>query len=265
MRWSRNAVPAPEWGDRKLMALLALAAAGAFAVVVGLVLAVYYSVVADADRDAEVADRTARSDTDLCTEVADRPFPDVDESASRPGPLTTSPFEEIVVPPPTSLGPVGVSSGFEQTPEGALAQLAAIDQRVLQAASVATAREVISEWAAPGGPTPESWSGVQAVAGLLSSAGVTGNGSEVLTVSAHPEMGLIKGVVGSDFVVACVDFVVTATMTRTRSVAAADCQRMVWTDGRWMIGSGPEPAQAPSVWPGTEAALQVGFKVLRDG
>ena len=78
-------------------------------------------------------------------------------------------------------------------------------------------------------------------------------------------MGLIKGTVGDRYVVACVDFVVTATVNTTARAAAADCQRMVWTPqtdaatsdagGRWMIGLGEEPAQPPSVWPGTEAAL----------
>jgi hypothetical protein len=232
---------------------------------VGLVLSVYHSVIADSNRGTGSAITEAVNDTDARSEIADRPLPDVDESASRPGPLTTRTFEEILLPAPTNLGAVGVSSGFPRTPEGALAQLAAIDQRVLQSASVTTAKKVIAGWAVPGGPTPESWSGVHAVAALLSSAGVTGAGDSVLTVSASPELGLIKGTVGEDFVVACVDFVVTATLTKSASVAAADCQRMVWVDGRWMIGPGPEPAPAPAVWPGTEEALRVGYRVLSDG
>ena len=228
------------------------AALGLVTAIIGLGLAVYYSVIAAPEPESPAAR----------DEPADGTSFDVDESAARPGSLTTKQFKEIRLPAPTSLGPVGVSSGFPRTPEGALAQLAAIDQLVLQSASVATAQDVIREWAMPGGPTPESWSGVDAVAALLSSAGVSGNGDSTLTVSASPEMGLIKD--ESDSLVACVDFVVTATKTKTASVAAADCQRMVWVDGRWMIGAGPEPAQAPSVWPGTDAALEVGYKVLRD-
>jgi len=261
MRRHRPGLPAPEWGRRKLLAVLAAACVGAVAVIVGLGLAVYYSVIAS--RDDDRAGPPASNDTDRRTPVTDRALGDADE-ASRPGPLTAKPFSEILLPTPVSLGPVGVSTGFPPTPQGALAQLAAIDQRVLQSASVSTAQEVISKWAMPGGPTPESWSGVHAVAALLGAAGVTGNASTALTVSASPEMGLIKGTVGSDDAVVCVDFVVTATMTKTASVAAADCQRMVWTEGRWMIGAGPEPAQVPSVWPGTEAALEAGFKVLRN-
>ena len=84
----------------------------------------------------------------------------------------------------------------------------------------------------------------------------------MLTVAATPEMGLVKGAVGSGYVVVCVDFVVTATVTSTARVAAADCQRMVWSGGRWLIGPGPEPAQPPSVWPGTEAAHDAGYLEL---
>jgi hypothetical protein len=245
------------------MAVLTAAGTGFLAIVVGLGLAVYYSVIATPTHPA--LDSRSRSGGDSRAEVADLRLPEVDESASRPGPLTTRRFGEILLPAPTRLGPVGVPTGFPRTPQGALAQLASIDQRVLQSVSVATARQVIRAWAVPGGPTGESWSGVRAVAALLGSAGVTDDGASALTVSASPEMGLIKGTVGPDFVVACVDFVVTATLTKRASTAAADCQRMVWVDGRWRIGPGPEPAPAPSVWPDTEEALRVGSRVLRDG
>ena len=253
VRRTRPIQPTPNWSRRKLLALLVAAGLGVVTVIVGLGLAVYYSLIVGPDPGRSVA----RDYSD------GQPTPDVGGSAARPGPLTTKQFDEIRLPAPTSLGPIGVSSGYPRTPEGALAQLAAIDQMVLQSASVTTAQDVIREWAVPGGPTPESWSGVHAVAALLGSAGVTGAGDSALTVSASPELGVIQREGG--LLVVCVDFVVTATMTKTASIAAADCQRMVWVDGRWMIGAGPEPAQAPSVWPGTDAALQAGYKVLRDG
>ena len=187
----------------------------------------------------------------------------MDESASRPGPLSTRPFDVLVVPSPQRAGAAGVATGFPQTPAGALAQLVAIDQAALQSGSVAGAQEVVKAWAVPGGPSPATWSGVRAVADLLQAAGLPAEGSPTLVVSASPEMGLVKGTVGPAYVVACVDFVVTATLSQTARVAAADCQRMEWRGGRWMIGAGPEPAQAPSVWPGTDAAHEVGYRELR--
>jgi hypothetical protein len=75
-------------------------------------------------------------------------------------------------------------------------------------------------------------------------------------------MGLIKGRVGPDFVVACIAFTVDVTYGGTSQRPAADCQRMLWTGDRWLIGPGPEPADPPSVWPGTDAAIDAGYRDL---
>ena len=259
MRRQRQIDTAPEWGRRRLLAVLVAGAVALLAAVVGLGLGVYYSVLAGpAGSDA---DGFALGRADLVSE-RDQDAEPMGEAAALPGPLTTEVFDELVLPTATVLGPAGVSSGFPRTHQGALAQLAAIDQKVLQSSSVDVAQQVIEEWAVPGGPTAESWSGVHAVAALLSSAGVSRGGDSALTVSASPEMGLIRETGDAETTV-CVNFVVTALKTKTASVASADCQRMTWADGRWMIGAGAEPEQAPSVWPGTTAALEAGYRVLR--
>jgi hypothetical protein len=97
---------------------------------------------------------------------------------------------------------------------------------------------------------------------LLESAGLSSAGSPDLAVRATPAMGLIKGRVGDDFVVACVDFSIDITFGGTTPTASADCQRMLWQDGRWLIGPGAEPAPVSPVWPGTDAALETGFRNL---
>jgi hypothetical protein len=78
-------------------------------------------------------------------------------------------------------------------------------------------------------------------------------------------MGLIKGSIGPDFVIPCVDFEFDATITQTQRVADADCQRMLWQGSRWVIGPGFEPATPPSVWPDTDSAISVGYQDLRHG
>ncbi len=133
----------------------------------------------------------------------------------------------------------------------------------MQTASLSGVREVIGGWAAPGGPTGQSWTGVHGMATLLESAGLSGSGSPQLVILVRPSMGLIKGTFGDDFVVVCVDYEFTVTLNRTARVAIADCQRMVWDAGRWLIGPGPEPAPGPSVWPGTDLAIEVGYQDLR--
>jgi hypothetical protein len=177
-----------------------------------------------------------------------------------------------MLPPATATGPAHVPTGFPHTPAGALAQLAAIDQVAIQSGSLDTARVVISGWALPGGPTGSTWSGVRALITLFNEAGLSGGGSPQLALVLTPLMGQIKGSVGPDFVIPCVDFELDVTLQQTARGATADCQRMVWQvdpaapggkGGRWQIGVGPEPATPPSVWPDTALAIQVGYHDLR--
>jgi len=178
---------------------------------------------------------------------------------------TRDPGPPIVVPAGRGVDDLGIQVGFPQTVEGALGQLASIDRVALESASLAGVRAVIERWALPGGPTAQTWSGVKAMASLLEDLGLSGAGSANLKVTATPAMGLIKGTVGQNFTVVCVDFAIDIQFSVATQTAAVDCQRMVWTDDGWMIGPGPEPALAPSVWPDTDAAIEAGYRDLEVG
>jgi len=219
--------------------------------------------------------------------LADAPMQTVPDSASHPSALSLhQPPAPLPLPTSTRMGPAGVPTGFPRTRAGALGQLAAIDGTALSSATMSGVRDVIAGWAVPGGPTTSSWSGVTAMATLLNAvqragdssndvtSSVTGSaGGGQLVVVASPLMGLVKGSLpagsgtagGSapQFVVPCLDIELDVTANSTARGASSDCQRMVWTDGRWMIGAGPEPAPAPSVWPGTDLAYSVGYRDLR--
>ncbi len=268
------------WTREKMLALLVAGAAVTVLLGLGLVLAVVGALRSGPDRSApggvaaggpsgaEVPGDPGAVPAGSVTGrdlIAARPMPAVPESASHPLPVSLlDPGPPIVLPRSTSAGPAGVPSGFPRTPEGALAQLAAIDTAALSSGSMAGVRAVIAGWAVPGGPTTSGWSGVRAMAGLLDSAGVTG-GSGQMAIAATPLMGLVKGTVGEDFAVVCIDFEVVVTVNSTARGAVADCQRMVWSGGRWMVGAGAEPADPPSVWPGSDLALQVGYRDLLRG
>jgi hypothetical protein len=272
----------PQWSRRKMLALLAMAALTVAVLIAGLALAVAHALnpthdgadagnaggsIGSAAGPAPAAVGTGpRATADARDALAARPMPAVPESASHPAPVSDrDPGPPIVLPPATVTGPAGVPTGFPHTPEGAMAQLAAIDQTALQSGSLSGARAVIAAWALPDGPTTSSWSVVRAMSTLLSATGLSGGGSSQLAVVLTPLMGQIKGSVGPDFVVPCVDFELDVTLQQTARGATADCQRMVWHGDRWMIGPGDEPAQPPSVWPDTDLALDVGYRDLRHG
>ena len=270
----------PMWGHNKLVALLAAGIAVVLLVVTGVGLAIYYTLtgtahharVSTAAEAAATAGPTspsgsstpdpgrARTQQDALAAAA---MPSVDLRASRPGPVSTRSPGTITIPRATGDGAAGVPTGFPHTPRGALAQLAAIDQTAFQSGGLDGMRQVIASWAAPGGPTPESWSAVKAMAELLDSAGLSGAASGQMALVVSPLMGLIKGSVGSVFVIPCIDFEFDATITQTVRVADADCQRMQWTGGRWVIGAGAEPANPPSVWPDTDTAIDLGYRDVR--
>ncbi|GAW52558.1 MULTISPECIES: hypothetical protein [unclassified Nocardioides] len=270
---SQLADPDTEWSRLRLQILLGVTGLVVLALVVGGAWSVINMLTGRGSSDASAAGTSAagsgRSAQDA---LADKALPTAPAEAAQPGgDLSTGKTGTLEVPPPMAVGDVGVASGFPHTPQGALGQLAAIDSTALSSASVPVAQDVISKWAAAGGPTPESWSGVQGVAALLGSAGLSSDAQNAITISVDPKMGFIKGTVGSDFVVPCVDYIITATLPggQAQQVATADCQRMVWqssgsgsSSGRWVIGPGKEPAPAASLWPGTQASFDAGYQWL---
>jgi hypothetical protein len=271
--WHSEA-PVGAWGRAKVLALLAAGALAGLLLLVGLGLALYYGLapspvvskpVSSVPSRAAAAGPGRPGDLERARrdDLAAAPMPPAQASDAQPSVLSTRDPGFIVLPKATTAGPVGVPAGFAHTPAGALAQLAAVDTAALDSASLGGARAVIDHWAADGGPTSVTWSGVRAMADFLTAAGLSAGRAPDLALSATPLMGLVKATDGGDWVLACVDFEVDATLARTARVAVADCQRMVWAGNRWVIGPGAEPAPAPSIWPGTDASIDAGYKELR--
>jgi len=273
---SQATVPAGALSREQQLALLIVAALAALLLLIGLAYAVYFSLhpasaaakpLSGIPHDQSTAgplgpDDPAQARRD---DLAARPMRTGSPADAQPSVLSTREPGSITLPRSTTTGPAGVPTGFEHTPAGAVAQLAAIDKAALDSATLGGARTVVDNWAVPGGPTAATWSGVKAMADFLSAAGLSAGKAPNLALTATPIMGLVKAADGPDWVVACVDFEVDATLARTARVALADCQRMVWRGNRWVIGPGAEPAPPPSIWPGTDAAIDAGYKELRSG
>ena len=255
----------PGWEPARLCALVVVAALVALVVSAGVVLAVVGVLTEEEPGSADAARQEEAPSTETSSQdaLAAMAMPTTDPDDALPGPVSRQAAGVIELPRTTADGPADVPTGFPRTPEGALAQLAAIDVTAMQSGSMDGVRRVIAEWAAPGGPTPETWSGAAGMASLLSAAGLSGAGSPQLAIVVRPAMGLIKGSVGPQFVVVCVNLEFTVTVEQTSRIAIADCQRMSWAGDRWEIGPGPEPAPAPSVWPGTDTAIAAGWRDLR--
>ncbi|WP_254920787.1 hypothetical protein [Blastococcus mobilis] len=254
------------WSPAKLLAVLAACAVAGLAMLAGLVLTVVADLTDDQPARPQGQPDSTRTSSAAVTRqdaLAAAPMPTADPDDALPGPVSNQAAGVLEVPRAMSVGRADVPTGFPQTPEGALAQLAALDVTAMQTGSMDGVRRVIAEWAAPGGPNPESWSGVDGMASLLSAAGLSGAGSPQLAIAVRPVMGLIKGTVGAEFAVVCVNLEFTVTVEQTSRIAIADCQRMAWVGDRWVIGAGPEPAPAPSIWPGTDAAIGAGWRELR--
>jgi hypothetical protein len=246
-----------EWNRRRLQILLGAGAVVVLAVAAGIV----WSVLELLQHGSASSSATGQGHD---SKVARLPAYGGDGSLTRaqPGPLSAESVAGIKLPQPAAIGAAQVGTGVPHSPGGAMAQLIAIDQRAIASASVVTAQDVITAWAAPGGPTPTSWSGVAAVQTLLESAGLPANGSSDLTIQLDPEMGRIQHA-GEEPTV-CVDFVLSATVrggAPTQS-AVADCQHMTWLGGRWVIASGPEATPTASLWPGTQASYDAGYEWL---
>ena len=268
----------PSWGRRRLLVVLLVAATAAIALLAGLGVAGWCTLAGPcwaAPSSPGASHATAASAPAVTggpgpvvavvrDDIAGRPMTALDPMAAHPAPLSTRDPGTLKMPVATAAGPVGVPTGFPQTPSGALAQLAAIDETALDGADVARARDVITAWAAPGGPTRESWSTVAALVGFRSAAQNAATGVAP-RLDATAVMGLIKGTDGPDWTVVCVLFEIDAGAATTARVGVGDCQRMAWDGRRWLIGAGAEPATAPSAWPGTDAAIDAGYQDLTRG
>lgn len=193
--------------------------------------------------------------------IAAAPMAKVAQDAGiTPGVAITLP-PAIRLPAAATVGAGGVPSGYPHTPEGAAAQLAAIEVRVLSAMSLPLATEVHGDWAKPGGVGAADWSQTRNVQSFLTHARQSSSQLDPGTlVHVTPAAIQIKGTDGPDWVVACVLLDVRAALKTEARMGYGTCERMQWTGDRWLIGPGVPPAPAPSTWPGSDASVEAGWQ-----
>ena len=164
---------------------------------------------------------------------------------------------------PTVLrGPGGVASGFDHTPEGAVAQLAALDEFVLTAMRPQLARDTYRVWALPGSPDAEAWVLTRHVDSFTTALARAGYGQAHVVVQVRPVAGQVTASDGPDQVVACVLLDVRVTVKTEARLGYGHCERLQWADGRWQIGPGLPPTQPAPVAPGSPAAAAAGWRTF---
>lgn len=256
------------WSRERLLLMLSGVGLIVVVLIVGLVMSVRFAIADHGETVTRTSDRSSMSgELPLRDRIAEAPMTSVDpQAAFNPDPATTG-NGTIEVPAPTSLtGPAGVATGFPQTPEGAVGQLAAIEQRVLEAMSLPVTREVHDAWVRPGGPSFAEWGLTGNVTSFLTHAYQGGQEKDLTTlVVASPAAGLVKGSDGPSWAVVCVLLDVQVWIKTESRMGYGFCSRMEWIEGRWQVAVGTAPATAPSAWPGSKAAVAAGWLTWTEG
>lgn len=253
------------WSRPRLTAVLVASLIALVALIAGLAIALVQLVTAPV-APTTVAGGAATISTDRRDEIAAAPMAEVPQDAGfTPDPALT-PAPPILVPAATNgRGPATVATGFPHTPEGAVGQLAAIEQAVLDAMSLPLTTEVHDAWALPGAPSFEDWELTANVRAFLRSGHQGGQEKDSTTlVTTTPAMAMVKGTDGPDWVVACVLLDIQVSIKADARMGYGHCSRMQWADGRWQIAPGAAPAKAPSAWPGSVAAVTAGWLTWKE-
>ncbi|WP_137122959.1 hypothetical protein [Segeticoccus rhizosphaerae] len=252
------------WGRGRLLAVLAGGLAAVLTVLVGLGFAVYFLLRPGPNGDTRQPDpdafATQQRGQQHREQVAAAPMMQVPADAALPTGPAAVPGPAIAIPAATTVGPAEVPTGFPHTPEGAVGQLAAIEQAVLQGMSIRQTGAVHRRWALPGGTGVAGWPLTRNVQAFLGAAGMGDRLDPTSTVVVTPKAALVKGTDGPDWVTACVLVQVRATVDRESRMGYGYCEAMAWRGRRWMIAPGAPAAPAPSTWPGSDISKKAGWR-----
>jgi len=254
------------WSRGRLFLLLVVVFATVVALFFGLGVALWASILGPsraAPRVTPPASYARVRGEGYRDQLATQPMLQVPGSAATTPNVGAELGPTMTLPEATFEGPERVPSGFPHTPEGAVAQLAAITITVVEAMSIPTAHEVHAAWSRPGGVTAREWAMTRNVQSFLTAAGDQDHTKDdTILVAATPAAGQVKGTDGPDWVLACVLLDIRAAILTDARIGYGHCERLTWHDGRWQIASGTPPATAPSVWPGSDLAVHAGWRTF---
>jgi hypothetical protein len=228
--------------------------------------AVLPSITASASPSFSPSPSVSAEDTLEASEkaLATKPMLQIAPADALPQPIAAS-TAGTPVTLPKATDTIGlIPTGYPRTPQGAVAQLAAIDALALRDLNPLNPRQAY-DWAVMPGAVPfAQWTPQVGASAILTAAGAP-TGSTQLTSTWTLTHAQIKGALDDgNFVVACVLGEFDANYRSTVRAGVGDCQRMVWHGGRWWIGPGAQPAFAPSTWPGSADCVRAGWREVRN-
>lgn len=254
----------PTRDARAHLTLLALVVGIALVMVSGLGLAIHFALTPTATSVATDASYAMPGQVSKRDGIAAAEMMKTDPEAARGGTPALGMMPTVTIPRATENGPEGVPAGYPHTPEGAAGQLSDILWSVLGAMDLAHAQRVQATWFED--PTPDDvWPVMLLIQEFLRAGQLTSGLEPGASMRVEPAAAQIKGSDGDDWHVACVLVEITYTYRDQPRMAYGHCERMAWTGQRWVIGSGSHPVPAPSTWPGTELALEAGWRVWVEG
>ena len=258
---------------RRRAGLTLLGIVGAVAAVIAALAAIVIAHAATGTTSAPVAAGTAPAapggaggEAATENELAARPMLQLPAQAAQPQVMTTqSAGAAITLPRPTLIAGRWVPDGFPDTPEGALAQLKALNENGMSGGDPQVYARAYRDLSLPGAPDPGS-TGLSAVLrSFRSHAGLAATGTMAgLEVSYQVTHGLVKGRADAGrYTVVCVlGELSVGYQGRTASAGVGDCQAMRWTVTGWRISPGALAAPASSAWPGSADAVKAGYREL---
>jgi len=202
-------------------------------------------------------------DTTAEDAVAATPMVAFSVEAAQPHTLSPRTAGAAIALPPATVRTGAVAQGFPHTPEGALAQLKALNETGMQGLDPAAFELAWQELASPGAPASAAVGLVRAARAARRTGGLDATGPvDGLTSTYQVDAGLIKGTADDgNFVVPCVLGELSVITTNSaRRVGLGDCQGMRWVQGRWRISPTALPSAASCAWPGTEEAVTAGYR-----
>jgi hypothetical protein len=199
-------------------------------------------------------------------ELAARPMLQLPAQAALPQTMTTQTAgPAITLPQPTQSAGRWIPGGFPPSPEGAVAQLKALDETGMRGGDPQVYARAYRDLSLPGAPDPGSTGLSRVLRGFRSHAVLTDTGPVAgLEVTYQAIQGLVKGSTDTGrYTVVCVlGELSVGYQGRTISAGVGDCQAMRWTGTEWRISPGALAAPASSAWPGCADAIKAGYREL---